>query len=135
MAWTLQPRNYMQAIRPNLYNVAYKRTGTYKGMGQTPGDFVSDGSSGTIPMTSGSCPGSPGCPGYVMPDQNLATAMESVQMTGQTTFIGSGAYNQLLNASVVPAATTSTFQKWLPLIIAGGAVAVLLLTDSGGRRR
>ena len=33
MAWTLQPRSYMQAIRPNLYNLAYRRTGAYKGLG------------------------------------------------------------------------------------------------------
>lgn len=34
MAWMLQPHSYTQIIRPNLYNVAYKRTGTYKGMGR-----------------------------------------------------------------------------------------------------
>ena len=37
MAWMLQPHNYTQVIRPNLYNVAYRRVGTYKGMGQTNG--------------------------------------------------------------------------------------------------
>jgi hypothetical protein len=39
MAWMLQPHNYTQVIRPNLYNVAYRRVGAYKGMGglgQTP---------------------------------------------------------------------------------------------------
>ena len=34
MAWTLQPRSYMQVIRPNFYDVSYRRTGAYKGMGQ-----------------------------------------------------------------------------------------------------
>jgi hypothetical protein len=33
MAWILQPHNYTQAIRPNYYRVAYRRTGAYKGMG------------------------------------------------------------------------------------------------------
>ena len=31
--WMLRPYSYAQAIRPNLYNVAYGRTGSYKGMG------------------------------------------------------------------------------------------------------
>lgn len=34
MPWMLQPKNYLQAVRPNLYNVAYRRVGTYKGMGR-----------------------------------------------------------------------------------------------------
>ena len=34
MAYMLQPHNYTQIVRPNLYNVAYKRTGAYKGMGR-----------------------------------------------------------------------------------------------------
>jgi hypothetical protein len=33
MAWMLQPKNYTQAIRPNLHNMAYRRIGAYKGMG------------------------------------------------------------------------------------------------------
>lgn len=33
MAWMLQPHNWRQAVRPNLYNVGYGRTLAYKGMG------------------------------------------------------------------------------------------------------
>lgn len=34
MPWMLQPKNYTQIARPNLYNVAYRRVGAYKGMGR-----------------------------------------------------------------------------------------------------
>lgn len=34
MPWLLQPKSYTQIARPNLYNVAYRRVGTYKGMGR-----------------------------------------------------------------------------------------------------
>lgn len=33
MPWMLQPHNYSQLIRPNLYRVDYRRVGAYKGMG------------------------------------------------------------------------------------------------------
>ena len=33
MPFLLQPHNWGQAIRPNLYNVDYRRVGAYKGMG------------------------------------------------------------------------------------------------------
>lgn len=33
MPWMLQPHNYTQTLRPNFYNIAYGRVGTYKGMG------------------------------------------------------------------------------------------------------
>ena len=34
MPWLLQPKSYTQIARPNLYNVAYRRVGAYKGMGR-----------------------------------------------------------------------------------------------------
>jgi hypothetical protein len=34
MPYMLQPKNYVQTARPNLYNVAYRRVGGYKGMGR-----------------------------------------------------------------------------------------------------
>ena len=34
MAWMLQPHEYTQIIRRNLYSMPYRRTGAYKGMGQ-----------------------------------------------------------------------------------------------------
>lgn len=33
MAWMLQPKSFYQAMRPNFYTVAYRRSGAYKGMG------------------------------------------------------------------------------------------------------
>jgi hypothetical protein len=33
--YMLQPHNWTQSIRPNNYRIAYRRTGAYKGMGQT----------------------------------------------------------------------------------------------------
>lgn len=38
MKWFLQPHNYAQARGSNWYNVGYRRTGVYKGMGQIPTD-------------------------------------------------------------------------------------------------
>lgn len=75
MAWMLQPKSFYQAMRPNFYTVAYRRSGAYKGMGSlgqtdstadTTGDTTGEGTT-----TGGLCPGSPGCPGYVTPSQNL----------------------------------------------------------------
>lgn len=34
MPYMLQAKNYIQIARPNLYNVAYRRVGAYKGMGR-----------------------------------------------------------------------------------------------------
>lgn len=34
MPWILQPHNYNQLMRPNLYRVDYRRNAMYKGMGQ-----------------------------------------------------------------------------------------------------
>ena len=61
MAWTLQPRSYMEAIRPNLYNLAYRRTGSYKGMGQvSTADLLS------LPLTGP----------YTAPSTTLQTSAE-----------------------------------------------------------
>ena len=124
MAWTLQPRSYMQVIRPNLYNLAYRRTGAYKGMGSL--GQVEVPPPGT---TGGPCPGSPGCPGYVDPYQNLSTTMEGV-LIGQNVFMTTDAYNQLLRGSVTQPATTIT--NYLPWIL--GVGLLLVLAASGGRR-
>ena len=111
--WMLQPRNYMQAMRPNWYNVAYRRTGAYKGMGA---------------LGQGQCPGSPGCPGYVDPYNNLSTLMQGV-LSGQNTIITTDAFNQLTAASVThPSASTST--PWLLY----GVIALVALGIMGARR-
>lgn len=123
MAWTLQPRSYMQAIRPNLYNIAYRRTGAYKGMGslgQEPPDL------------SAACPGTPGCPGYVDPYQNLSTLTEGV-LSGQNVIVSADAYSQMLKAGLTQPATISTLTKWMPWIL--GGVLVVVFLGIGGRRR
>ena len=137
MAWTLQPRSYMQAIRPNFYSVAYKRNGAYKGMGwlgQEPSGFWLDGAPTPLSVpgqvTGGSCPSSPGCPGYVNPDQNLSTAMEGV-LAGQNVFMTTGAFNQLTGASVA-AHPASTTPAWVVPAIAAIAIFFAL---TGGRSR
>jgi hypothetical protein len=44
MPWLLQPKNYTQIARPNLYNVAYRRVGAYKGMGRLhPANYLEIG--------------------------------------------------------------------------------------------
>lgn len=146
MAWTLQPRSYMQAIRPNFYSVAYKRNGAYKGMGWL-GQAVVQGdqapiTASTTPVTGGicpgapgcpefqtaPCPGTPGCPGYTDPYQNLKTLIEGV-LAGENSLISTGALTQLTRASVTqPSATTP---KWVIPVFAAIAIYFAL---TGGRR-
>ena len=121
MAWTLQPRSWMQVIRPNLYNLAYRRTGAYKGMGAL--------GQPELAQTGAPCPMSPGCPGYVDPYQNLSTAMEGV-LTGQNVFMTTDAYNQLLRSSAT--ATPAPVTNYLPWIL--GIGLLLVLAAGGGRR-
>lgn len=112
MAWTLKPRSYYQAMRPNLYDLAYRRTGAYKGMG----------------WLGQSCPGDPSCPGYVDPYQNLSTLTEGV-LSGQNVLVSTSAYNQLLNASATqPASTTPSW------VLYGLAAALVLGMIGAGRR-
>ena len=45
MPWMLQPKNYTQIARPNLYNAQYRRVGAYKGMGRLhPANYLEIGS-------------------------------------------------------------------------------------------
>ena len=41
--WILQPKNYNQVLTPNYYTIAYRRTGTYKGMGQAQAPSLAPG--------------------------------------------------------------------------------------------
>lgn len=44
MPYMLQPKSYTQIARPNLYNVAYRRVGAYKGMGRLhPANYLQIG--------------------------------------------------------------------------------------------
>jgi hypothetical protein len=71
MAWSLQPHNYTQAIRPNDYRVAYRRTGAYKGMGQESQSVTfpwDTPASDSVPCLPGAGPLQPGqsyCSGVV----------------------------------------------------------------------
>lgn len=45
MPWMLQPKNYTQIARPNLFNAQYRRVGAYKGMGRLhPANYLEIGS-------------------------------------------------------------------------------------------
>ena len=64
--WMLQPHNYTQALRPNLYNVSYRRTGTYKGlgrwrhgMGQATSTICGSCDPTTDPICAAACAGTP----------------------------------------------------------------------------
>lgn len=44
MPYMLTPANYTQTMRPNLYNMAYRRIGAYKGMGRLhPSNYLEIG--------------------------------------------------------------------------------------------
>lgn len=44
MPYMLNPANYTQTMRPNLYNMAYRRIGAYKGMGRLhPSNYLEIG--------------------------------------------------------------------------------------------
>lgn len=59
MAWMLQPKSFYQAMRPNFYTVAYRRSGAYKGMGSLGQDTSADTSSTTTLQTGGGYLGIP----------------------------------------------------------------------------
>lgn len=50
MAWMLQPKSFYQAMRPNFYTVAYRRSGAYKGMGSLGQDSVSTDVLANLPL-------------------------------------------------------------------------------------
>lgn len=105
MAWMLQPHNYTQVTRPNLYRVDYRRVGTYKGMGQTYStDSPLDTSSIQVPVNLP----------IVSPQEAAATQA----LYGPPGTIG--------GPSIF-----ATIPTWVPWAMAG-AFAVFLL--AGGRR-
>jgi hypothetical protein len=108
MSWMLQPHNYAQAGARNLYNVGYRRTGTYKGMGQ------------------GTCPGDPSCPGYVPPAYQPPVDPVQGQLTQMQAEIE--ALFGYTGAGQAPTATMN-YTPWL--ILGGGLLLVIALT---GRR-
>lgn len=150
MPWMLQPKSYTQIARPNLYNVAYRRVGTYKGMGRlNPTNYLQIGTrpnrigattgqyntlSGQLSLLppslrglgQGQCPGNPGCPGYVAPgSMDYQTSLLQEILTNQATAQG--------QAPVTPTTDTTGTANWTPwIILAGGLLLVSLMV--GGRR-
>lgn len=105
----LQPHNYSQIQRRNLYDVAYRRTGAYKGMGQLPlcsSITLQPGFVGPV-----NCDPSQGGPYYPASQSQLADVQLALQEVQQQ--VSSGSTN------------------WIPWAIGGGLLLVLLVA---GRR-
>lgn len=105
MAWTLQPKSWMQVIRPNLYDIAYRRTGAYKGMGAL-------GQS-------------------IMPGDGMDTSLLNLPMTG--TYTANPLQTSATFAPAVPNPVLLWFQQNTTLAVIGGIAILALL--AGGRRR
>jgi hypothetical protein len=103
-AYFLQPKAAYWNTVPNWYNVAYLRSGTYKGMGQQDSSGLPSAQTlVNLPLSS---------PAAVDPYQYIAGTAPGIP-TGGTTF--------------------SPFTNYLPWII-GGVLVVLILSGAGGRR-
>lgn len=123
--WMLQPHNYAQAVSPNHYNVAYRRTATYKGigmhgLGQVACDPTTDPLCGLSANWYSQLTGPMG-PNFTQTPSQL---LQATQTQGQ------------LFPSTLPtgqqAAAALTQTNWLPWI-AGGAL-LLVVMSMGGRR-
>jgi hypothetical protein len=190
MPYMLQPKSYVQIARPNLYNVAYRRVGAYKGMGRLhPTNYLEIGirpnrigattgqyntASGQLSLLPPSLRGVRGLgqsiplcadvtpdPNFVGPIQcdpsagplNTSGAPSVWQLAnlptnpsvwntpiGQATLMGAGpgitvaqlmASGQIPIPKTPPTPTPTDISKYLPYIIGGGFLLVLLLA---GRR-
>lgn len=81
MPWMLQPKSYTQIARPNLYNVAYRRVGTYKGLGRlNPTNYLQIG---TRPIMFGATTGQ-----YNTLSGQLSLLPPSLRGLGQSDFVG-----------------------------------------------
>lgn len=106
MAWMLQPKSFYQAMRPNFYTVAYRRSGAYKGMGSLGQDST------TTIMSSG---------GYFGVPTEVGT--------GGSTVVAVNPFGLDLPATT-PTQPASTTPPWL----IPGLLGVLALALVGGRR-
>ena|SRR5215471_8122953 len=121
MPWMLQPRNWGQVIRPNLYNVDYRRVGAYKGMGAFMGRGLGQAQPDPMPadwytqLTGEVGPSATSGETVGQWLQNFATAgqIQGTLPTGQQAAAG------------VYAAQTA---NWLPWVAGGGFLLLLLLT-------
>jgi len=110
----LQPRNWAQTKRPNLYNVNYGRVGTYKGMGGLGQDNIDPAMAAALTRD----------------EQIKAAAAQKAWETGGT--VVDPGYVQLPSGQVIGPVMPSTMTQYLPWIIGGG---VLLMMLAAGRRR
>lgn len=119
MAWMLQPHDYTQIVRRNLYSMPYRRTGAYKGMGQAGSQDLS-----WLPDL-GPVPSPPPLTstGTYMTSAGPVNVSDGVYMgsTYPGSPVGYGA----------PATGSTTSMAWLPWVIGGVLVLGLI---AGGRR-
>lgn len=126
MPWMLQPHNYTQVIRPNLYNVDYRRVGAYKGMGGLNG-FGAATCDPTDPLCGLSADWYSQLTGAMGPSAAL-TPLEQLQATqtqGQL-FPSSLPTGQQAAAGVASAQLQAQLTQWLPWI-AGGVLLFVLM--------
>ena len=116
MAWMLQPKSFYQAMRPNFYSVAYRRTGAYKGMGS----LGQDSSTTTLNY-----------PGMPTTQDMLLNLPMTGPYTSQSLVTSAGLTPATMQSAVSSGLTAGVYQNML--IIAGAAVLLMLLLD--GRRR
>lgn len=113
-SWMLQPHNYFQAKAPNWYNVGYRRTAMYKGMGglgQQMGPLYSC-PDGTQVFSPANCPG--GTPAAAISTDPLGLQQMQAEIDALFGYTGAGQ---------VPA--TVNYTPWL--LLGGGLLLVMLL--------
>lgn len=118
MAWMLQPHNYAQALRPNLYRVDYKRNAAYKGMGRGLGQACANEVCPDYPdMSTCYCPPTtPTC----FPDSWVGPLQP-----GQV-YCNTGTNIPSVTAAPLTAAQGAVVSNWLPWVIGGILVIGLI---------
>lgn len=142
MTWMLQPKNYNQILRPNLYNVHYGRVGTYKGMGRLQSQKAHAGRYGAIGGQGLLWP--PGLRGLGQ-DSSSGPTLSQLWNLPYTTGYTVGQPGEPLAAEglTTPLPFTATVQApgigtWLAqngTYVALGVGVFALLMATGGRRR
>lgn len=115
MSWILQPHNWGQALEKNLYNVGYRRTGIYKGMGQM-GPLYSC-PDGTQVFSPANCPG--GTPSSAVSTDPLGLQ----QMQAEIDQL----FNYYTQGQQAPASTGTGTTNWTPWLILGGGLFLVAM--------
>lgn len=108
MSWFLQPANWAQTKARNLYNVGYRRSGTYKGFGH---------------LGQG-----------IMPGENTGSGLDPAAQQAVTDLFN--LYYSPASSTTPPfESTPATSSMWPSLLMIGGGllVMVLLVKESGHR--